>query len=70
MLFTLFLALPIGYTVYLSLRRTKVSGLGLGTGRAREVFVGLDNYAAALGRRRVLGRRGCGCSATARWCWS
>ncbi|WP_084956368.1 carbohydrate ABC transporter permease [Thermoactinospora rubra] len=47
-LFALFLALPIGYTVYLSLRRTKVSGLGLGRGARKEVFVGLDNYAAAV----------------------
>ncbi len=48
-LFTLFLALPIGYTVYLSLRRTRVSGLGLGRGSRREVFAGLDNYGAAIG---------------------
>ncbi|MBN6057218.1 sugar ABC transporter permease [Nonomuraea sp. RK-328] len=48
-LFTLFMALPIGYTAYLSLRRTKVSGLGLGKGSRKEVFVGLDNYAAAVG---------------------
>jgi ABC-type sugar transport systems, permease components len=48
-LFALFLALPIGYTIYLSLRRTQVSGLGLGKGSRREVFAGLDNYAAAIG---------------------
>lgn len=48
-LFTLFMALPIGYTVYLSLRRTKVSGLGLGRGSKKEVFVGLDNFATAIG---------------------
>jgi multiple sugar transport system permease protein len=48
-LFTLFLALPIGYTAYLSLLRTKVSGLGLGKGSRKEVFVGLDNYTAAIG---------------------
>ncbi len=48
-LFALFLALPIGYTVYLSLRRTRVSGLGLGRGARKEIFVGLDNYAAAVG---------------------
>lgn len=48
-LFVLFMALPIGYTVYLSLRRTKVSGLGLGKGARKEVFVGLENYSAALG---------------------
>jgi multiple sugar transport system permease protein len=61
-LFTLFLALPIGYTAYLAMRRTQVSGLGLGKGARREVFVGFDNFAAALsdgelwaGWLRVLG---------------
>ncbi|WP_318272498.1 sugar ABC transporter permease [Microbispora triticiradicis] len=48
-LFTLFMALPIGYTGYLSLRRTKVSGLGLGRGARTEVFAGLGKYAAAVG---------------------
>jgi multiple sugar transport system permease protein len=62
LLFTLFMALPIGYTVYLSLRRTKVSGLGLGKGSRTEVYAGLDHYHAALtdgelwnGWLRVLG---------------
>jgi multiple sugar transport system permease protein len=61
-LFTLFLAVPIGYTVYLAMRRTQVSGLGLGKGARREVFVGFDNFAAAVsdaelwnGWLRVLG---------------
>ncbi|MEU4405449.1 sugar ABC transporter permease [Streptosporangium sp. NPDC023963] len=61
-LFTLFMAVPIAYTAYLSLRRTKVSGLGLGKNSRREVFAGLDNYAATLadaelwaGWLRVLG---------------
>ncbi|MBF8189436.1 sugar ABC transporter permease [Nonomuraea sp. K274] len=61
-LFTLFLAVPIGYTVYLAMRRTRVSGLGLGRGARREVFVGFDNLSAALsdgelwaGWLRVLG---------------
>ncbi|MDH2427036.1 sugar ABC transporter permease [Sphaerisporangium sp. TRM90804] len=49
LLFTLFLAVPIGYTVYLSVRGTKVSGLGLGKGARREIFTGLDNYTAAIG---------------------
>jgi multiple sugar transport system permease protein len=48
-LFVLFLALPIGYTIYLSLRRTKVSGLGLGRGARKEIFVGLRNYGSAVG---------------------
>ena len=46
--FVLFLLLPIGYTVYLSLRREHVSGLGLGAGARKEIFVGLANYRAAL----------------------
>lgn len=61
-LFTLFLAVPIGYTVYLSMRRTKVSGLGLGKGSKKEIFVGLDNIRTAAadpelwaGWLRVLG---------------
>jgi multiple sugar transport system permease protein len=64
-LFVLFLALPIGYTLYLAMRRTQVSGLGLGAGARREVFVGFDNFAAALadgelwaGWLRVLGYGG------------
>ncbi|MEU6427736.1 sugar ABC transporter permease [Microbispora sp. NPDC046973] len=48
-LFALFMALPIGYTIYLSLRRTKVSGLGLGKGARTEVFAGFANYATAVG---------------------
>jgi multiple sugar transport system permease protein len=48
-LFTLFMALPIAYTAYLSLRRIKVSGLGLGKGSRTEIFTGLDNYSAAVG---------------------
>ncbi|GAA3818754.1 sugar ABC transporter permease [Sphaerisporangium flaviroseum] len=48
-MFALFLLVPIGYTVYLSLRRTKVSGLGFGKGSRKEIFVGLDNYATAVG---------------------
>lgn len=61
-LFTLFLAVPIGYTVYLSTRRAKVSGLGLGKGAKKEIFVGLDNLRVAAtdpelwaGWLRVLG---------------
>ncbi|MFI6507826.1 carbohydrate ABC transporter permease [Streptosporangium sp. NPDC050855] len=61
-LFALFMAVPVVYTAYLSLRRTKVSGLGLGKGSRREVYAGLDNYTAALrdtelwaGWLRVLG---------------
>lgn len=48
LLFTLFLALPIGYALYLSFRTVKVSGLGLGKGARTEVWAGFDNYARAL----------------------
>ena len=61
-LFTLFIALPIGYAIYLSFRKVKVSGLGLGRGARREIFAGWENYRAALsdpdlwsGSLRVLG---------------
>jgi len=47
-LFTLFLAAPIGYAAYLSLRRVKISGLGLGAGARTEVWAGLTNYSRSL----------------------
>jgi multiple sugar transport system permease protein len=47
-LFVLVLLVPIGYTVYLSVEKTQVSGLGLGAGARRQVFAGLSNYSAAL----------------------
>ncbi|MFC7761867.1 carbohydrate ABC transporter permease [Catellatospora bangladeshensis] len=65
MLFTLFVAAPIGYTAYLSMRRVKFSGLGLGKNSRTEIFAGLDNYRAAVadgefwaGWLRVLGYAG------------
>jgi len=48
LLFVAFLAAPIAYTVYLSLRRVKVSGLGLGRGSRTEVWAGLSNYSRSL----------------------
>ncbi|MCI2237749.1 sugar ABC transporter permease [Kineococcus sp. TRM81007] len=45
--FTLFLLLPIGYAVHLSLRGYRVQGGGA-FGRREEAFVGLENYTAAL----------------------
>lgn len=61
-LFALFFALPIGYAVWLSFRKVKVSGLGLGSGARTEVWAGLENYTDALtdselmhGALRVLG---------------
>jgi multiple sugar transport system permease protein len=47
-LYALVLLIPIGYTVYMSVEKTKVSGLGLGAGGRRQVFAGLSNYQAAL----------------------
>jgi multiple sugar transport system permease protein len=47
-LFACFLAAPIVYTGYLSLRRVKVSGLGLGAGARHEVWAGLSNYARSM----------------------
>ncbi len=48
LLFAVFMAAPILYTLYLSFQRVEVSGLGLGSGARKQVFAGLDNYAAAL----------------------
>jgi multiple sugar transport system permease protein len=47
-LFAAFLAAPIVYAGYLSLRRVKVSGLGLGKGSRTEVWAGLQNYSRSL----------------------
>jgi len=47
-LFVAFLALPIAYSFFLSLRTVKVSGLGLGKGARREVWAGLTNYTRSL----------------------
>ena len=47
-LFVLFLAAPILYAGYLSLRKVKVSGLGLGAKARTEVWAGLSNYARSL----------------------
>jgi multiple sugar transport system permease protein len=47
-LFAAFLAAPIVYTVYLSLRRVQVKGLGLGAGSRTEVWAGLSNYVRSM----------------------
>jgi multiple sugar transport system permease protein len=52
-LFVLFLVVPIGYTGYLSLRRVRVTGLGLGVGARVEHFAGLANYRSALGQAEL-----------------
>ncbi|MFF5533865.1 carbohydrate ABC transporter permease [Streptomyces cinerochromogenes] len=61
-LFALFFALPIGYAVWLSFRKVRVSGLGLGSGARKEVWAGFGNYTEAFrdselldGALRVLG---------------
>jgi multiple sugar transport system permease protein len=61
-MFSLFILLPIGYAVHLSLHKIQVKGLGLGKGSRTEVFAGLANYRSALsdpdlwsGSARVLG---------------
>ncbi|GAB4083679.1 sugar ABC transporter permease [Myceligenerans cantabricum] len=48
MLFTMFLAAPIGYSVYLSFRTEQVQGLGLGSGSRQEVWNGVGNYVSAV----------------------
>jgi multiple sugar transport system permease protein len=45
-LLAVFLLVPIGYTVWLSLRASRVTGDGLGL--RHEVFVALDNYASVV----------------------
>jgi multiple sugar transport system permease protein len=47
-LFVAFIGIPIGYTLYLSLEKSQVSGLGLGAGARKQVFAGLSNYATGL----------------------
>ncbi|WP_430790110.1 carbohydrate ABC transporter permease [Actinoplanes sp. G11-F43] len=47
-LFAAFLAAPIFYAAYLSLRKVKVSGLGLGANARTEIWAGLENYSRSL----------------------
>jgi multiple sugar transport system permease protein len=47
-IFTVFTLIPIGYTIYMSLEKTHVTGLGLGPGARTQIFAGLSNYSAAL----------------------
>lgn len=47
LLFVAFLAIPVGYALYLSFRGLRVTGGGP-FGARRETWVGLDNYAAAF----------------------
>ena len=53
-LFAAFLAAPICYAAYLSLRTAKVKGLGLGSGSRVEEWAGLANYARSLSDPELL----------------
>src|SRR5262249_5086270 len=53
-LFLVFFAAPIGYAGYQSLRKVRISGLGLGHGARTEVFGGLANYRAVRAGGGVL----------------
>ena len=53
-LFGLFVALPIGYAVYLSLHTVHVKGLGLGANAREEVWAGAGNYVSALSDPELL----------------
>ncbi|MEZ0068582.1 multiple sugar transport system permease protein [Streptacidiphilus sp. MAP12-20] len=56
--FTLLLAVPIGYAVYLSFREVHISGLGLGPGARSERWAGLSNYVSALSDPELLAGTG------------
>ncbi|RAG87286.1 sugar ABC transporter permease [Streptacidiphilus pinicola] len=56
--FTLLLAVPIGYALYLSLREMRITGLGLGPGARAERWAGLANYSAALRDHELLAGAG------------
>lgn len=47
-LFTVFMAAPIFYTLYLSFQKKQVVGLGLGSGSQTQVFAGFQNYIGTL----------------------
>jgi multiple sugar transport system permease protein len=47
-LFVLFMAAPIVYTVFLSFQKKQVIGLGLGSGGQTTAFAGLENYVGTL----------------------
>jgi len=47
-LFVVFMAAPILYTLFLSFQKEVVEGLGLGSGARSQVFAGVENYVAAL----------------------
>lgn len=48
LLFAAVFLVPLGYTVYLSTRKSQVEGLGLGAGARRQVAAGFANYSAVF----------------------
>lgn len=48
LLFGLFMAAPIVYTLFLSFQKKKVVGLGLGSGSQTQTFAGFENYISAF----------------------
>ena len=69
-LFALFMALPIGYTVYLSLRTHEGLRARARQGRTEGGLRRPGELRRRARRRRAVGRVGCACSATGRWSWS
>jgi multiple sugar transport system permease protein len=53
-LFLIFFALPLGYAIYLSLRKVQISGLGLGRNARHEIWAGLGNYTGVLSDGELL----------------
>lgn len=47
-LFLVFMAAPIVYTLFLSFQKKQVTGLGLGSGARTTAFAGLENYLGAF----------------------
>ena len=64
-LFAITLAAPIVYSVYLSLRKVQVEGLGLVPGARREVVGGTGQLPQRAHRPGAFSRVLCGCSCTA-----
>ncbi|GAA1323534.1 sugar ABC transporter permease [Brachybacterium rhamnosum] len=56
--FLAFLAIPILYALYVSVRREQVVGLGLGEGGRHQEWAGLRNYAQVLADPEFLGSAG------------
>ena len=56
--FLAFLAIPIVYALYVSVRREQVVGLGLGAGGRHQEWAGLSNYAQVLADPEFLGSAG------------